>query len=222
MVFNLLDKGGWQVSSMLEQLHREKIVAIVRMSSLEGLEKTVEALYNSGIHFIEITMNTPGALQGIERVKTLYPKMHVGAGTVLDSESARMAIYAGADFLLTPTLKKETILTANRYQVPIIPGVLTPTEALTATEYGTGMIKIFPARQVGPSYFSDLKGPLPHISTMAVGGIDLDNAAIFLKSGATTLGIGSSLVDEKLVRSNDFEEIAKRAKMFVEIVQSIN
>lgn len=210
------------MSSILEQLNREKIVAIVRMSSLEGLEKTVEALYESGIHFIEITMNTPDALQGIKRVKALYPEMYVGAGTVLDSESARMAIYAGADFLLTPTLKKETILTANRYQIPIIPGTLTPTEALTAVEYGASMVKIFPARQVGPSYFSDLKGPLSQINTMAVGGIDLDNAAIFLKSGATTLGIGSSLVDEKLVRSNDFDEIARRARMFVEIVQSLN
>ncbi|NHM33714.1 bifunctional 4-hydroxy-2-oxoglutarate aldolase/2-dehydro-3-deoxy-phosphogluconate aldolase [Neobacillus terrae] len=208
-------------TSSLEEIKRVKLVAIIRSHSLEGLENTARSLYHGGIRAIEITMNTPGALRGIERIKETYPELLIGAGTVLDSETARLAIMSGASFILTPTLKKETIETANRYNLPIIPGVMTPTEVLTAYEYGAQMVKIFPIRQLGPKYLTDLGGPLPFVETMAVGGISLENAGLFLKAGASALGIGSSLVDEKLVKQCDFEEIERRAASFVEIVNKV-
>lgn len=208
-------------TAALEEIKRAKLVAIIRSHSSEGLENTVRSLYQGGIRVIEITLNTPGALSGIERLKQTFPELLIGAGTVLDSESARLAIISGAGFLLTPTLKKETIETAKYYQVPIIPGVMTPTEVLTAYEYGAKMVKIFPIRTLGPKYLTDLKGPLPFVETMAVGGVSLENAGDYLKAGAHCLGIGSSLVDEKLVQQGDFTEIERRASSFVEIVHTV-
>lgn len=208
-------------TAALEEIKRAKLVAIIRSHSSEGLENTVRSLYQGGIRVIEITLNTPGALSGIERLKQTFPELLIGAGTVLDSESARLAIISGAGFLLTPTLKKETIETAKYYQVPIIPGVMTPTEVLTAYEYGAKMVKIFPIRTLGPKYLTDLKGPLPFVETMAVGGVSLENAGDYLKAGAHCLGIGSSLVDEKLVQQGDFTEIERRAASFVEIVHTV-
>ena len=208
------------ITSPLEKIRQTKLVAIIRSHSLKGLENTVGSLYRGGIRAVEITMNTPGALAGIERMKEKYPELLMGAGTVLDSETARLAILSGADFILTPTSKKETIETANRYNVPIIPGVMTPTEALTAYEYGAQIVKIFPIRSLGPKYLSDLKGPLPFVETMAVGGISLENAADYLQAGASALGIGSSLVDEKLVMSGDYAEIERRAACFAAIAQT--
>lgn len=208
-------------ASPLEVIRKTKLVAIIRSQTLVGLEETVRSLYQGGIRAIEITLNTPGALSGIEHMKEQFPELLIGAGTVLDSESARLAILSGSSFLLTPTLKKETIETANRYHVPIIPGVLTPTEVLTAYEFGAKMVKIFPIRHLGPKYLSDLRGPLPFVETMAVGGISLENAADYLTAGASALGIGSSLVDEKLVKQGDFAEIERRAARFVEIAQKV-
>jgi 2-dehydro-3-deoxyphosphogluconate aldolase / (4S)-4-hydroxy-2-oxoglutarate aldolase len=208
-------------TSSLEEIRKARLVAIIRSHSTEGLENTVRSLYQGGIRAIEITMNTPGALSGIERMKEKYPELLIGAGTVLDSETARLAIMSGAEFLLTPTLKKETIETASRYHVPIIPGVMTPTEVLTAYEYGAQMVKIFPIRQLGPKYLADLQGPLPFVETMAVGGISLENAGLYLKAGAHCLGIGGALVDEKLVQQGDFTEIERRAASFVEIVNQV-
>lgn len=209
-----------RVGVTVDQLKQEKVVSIIRMSSIDRLDETVEALYKGGIRAVEITTNTKDAPKGISRTKELFPEMLVGAGTVLDSESVNLVISAGADFILTPTLKKETIESTNRYQVPIIPGAFSPTEVLTAVEYGASIVKVFPARQVGPGYFSDLRGPLPHIQTMAVGGINLENANSYLNAGASMLGVGSSLVDEALVQKGDFDEIERRANRFVEIVQN--
>lgn len=209
------------MTNPLEEISRSKLVAIIRSDSTTGLEDIVKSLEAGGIRAVEVTMNTPGALKGIERIKELFPNMLVGAGTVLDSETARLAILSGASYLLSATLNKNTIETANRYNVPVIPGVFTPTEALTAYEYGAKMVKIFPIRALGPSYLSDLKGPLPFIQTMAVGGISLENAEGYLKAGASALGIGSTLVNDKLVQQGDFTEIERRAARFVEIVRKV-
>ena len=203
---------------VIEQVNKHRIVAIIRTDSIDELERTVESLYKGGIRIVEITLNTPGALEGISSLQNKYPDLVIGAGTVLDPESARQSILAGASFLLAPTLKESTISMANRYNTFIVPGVLTPTEALTAYEYGARMIKIFPARSVGSKYITDLKGPLSQIDIMAVGGISLDNAEEFLKAGSSALGIGSSLVDNKLVKQGEFGEIEKRARDFVEVV----
>ncbi|UXH43312.1 bifunctional 4-hydroxy-2-oxoglutarate aldolase/2-dehydro-3-deoxy-phosphogluconate aldolase [Rossellomorea vietnamensis] len=207
---------SYQVIQAIEQ---NQLVAIIRITSTDEVESVVNSLFKGGIRIVEITMNSPGALQGIERVKRVFPEMVVGAGTVLDPETARSAILAGADFILTPTLKKETIEMGRRYDVAVIPGVLSPTEALTAYEYGASMVKIFPARTFGPSYIRDLHGPLPQLKCMAVGGIGLDNAHSYIEAGAAALGIGSSLVDERLILSGDFAEIEERARRFVQIQQ---
>lgn len=206
------------MNAVINEIKNNQIVAIIRADSTEALEYTVESLYKGGVRIVEVTMNTPGALKGIERLKNLYPELVIGAGTVLDPESARLAILSGASFLLAPTLKESTISVANRYNTPIIPGVLTPTEALTAYEYGAKMVKVFPVRSLGPSYISDLKGPLSQLDIMAVGGISLSNAEDFLNAGTCSLGVGSSLVDNKLIAKGDYVEIEKRAKAFVEIV----
>jgi 2-dehydro-3-deoxyphosphogluconate aldolase / (4S)-4-hydroxy-2-oxoglutarate aldolase len=209
------------LNEVLGEIHKQKIVAIIRGDSTDLIESTVESLYQGGIRLVEITMNTQGALNGIERIKQAFPEMLVGAGTVLDSETARSAIVAGASYILTPTLKASTIEMGNRYNVPVIPGVLTPTEALTAYEAGAKMVKIFPIRSLGPKYISDLHGPLPHLDMMAVGGISLDNASSFIKAGSCALGIGSSLVDNTLVQQGDFTEIEKRARRFVETLNTV-
>lgn len=204
---------------VIQKIEQHQLVAIIRITSTEEVETVVDSLFKGGIRIVEITMNSPGALQGIERVKEVFPNMVVGAGTVLDPETARSAILAGADFILTPTLKKETIEMGRRYDVPVIPGVLSPTEALAAYESGASMVKIFPARTFGPSYIRDLHGPLPQLKCMAVGGIGLDNAQSYIEAGAVALGIGSSLVDERLILSGDFAEIEERARRFVQIQQ---
>lgn len=202
---------------VLDGIKKHKIVAIIRTDSLVDLELTVESLHRGGVRIIEVTLNTPGALEGIKSIKEKFPDLIVGAGTVLDPESARQSILSGAAFLLAPTLKESTIHMANRYGTFIVPGVLTPTEALTAYEVGARMVKIFPARSVGPDYIKDLKGPLPHIDIMAVGGISTENAELFFKAGCAALGIGSALVDNELIKRGDFQEIEERARSFVAI-----
>lgn len=206
---------------VLNEIKRHRVVAIIRVESAESILKTVESLYKGGVKVVEVTMNTPGALKAIELIKQSYSDMHIGAGTVLDPETARSAIFAGASFILAPTLKESTIEMGNRYQVPVIPGVFTPTEALAAYEAGARMVKIFPIRSLGPKYITDLQGPLPQLEIMAVGGIDTENAQAYLVAGSAALGIGSSLVSNTLVHQGDFAEIEKRARLFGEIVQNV-
>lgn len=207
------------MNNIIERLKKIKIVSIIRLNSVDKIEQVVEALYKGNIRAIEITMNTPDAIEGIKKVKSMYPDLLIGAGTVLYPDTVYELSKIGIDFILTPTLNKKTIETALQKKIPIIPGAFSPTEILHAFEYGASIVKVFPARQVGPSYFMDLKGPLPKITKMAVGGISLENANEFLKSDAHLLGIGSSLVDEKLVFSEDFAEIERRARAFTDIIK---
>lgn len=209
------------MSDILEEIKREKIVAIIRASSSENIVRTVESLYQGGIRLIEVTMNTPGALNAIEKLKTLKPDLHIGAGTVLDAESAVAAVRSGAEFLLAPTFDERAVQAANRYGVPLIPGVFTPTEALRAYESGAKMVKIFPIRSLGPDYLKDIKGPLPFIMTMVVGGISIDNISKYLKAGACSAGIGSSLVDNQLIKTGNYDEVERRAEQFVQVAKSI-
>ncbi|WP_173915470.1 bifunctional 4-hydroxy-2-oxoglutarate aldolase/2-dehydro-3-deoxy-phosphogluconate aldolase [Halobacillus sp. Marseille-Q1614] len=206
----------------LDQINKEKIVAIVRLDSSEHVDKLVESLYEGGIRVLEVTMNTPGVLEIIQSIKERYSDLLVGAGTVLGGESARAAISAGADFLLAPTLSEETIETGIRYGVPVIPGVYTPTEALKAYEYGAQTVKVFPVRSVGESFAKDLKGPLPFIKVMAVGGVSLGNVEGYLEKGWHSAGIGSAIVNPELIKNGNYEEITARAKKFIQIRDSVN
>lgn len=207
------------MENTLAQIKKEKLISIIRSEDVSQIKKTVKALYDGGIRIIEITMNTPNALHAIESIRLDFPDILVGAGTVLDEQTARLAILSGANFLLAPTLNQATIESANRYNIPIIPGVFTPTEVLQALEWGAPVVKIFPISSVGPQYIKDLKGPLNHIDIIPVGGINLQNSRSFIDAGSFALGIGSSLVNDKLVNDGNFIEITNRAREFVKIVQ---
>jgi 2-dehydro-3-deoxyphosphogluconate aldolase/(4S)-4-hydroxy-2-oxoglutarate aldolase len=143
----------------------------------------------------------------------------LGAGTVLDSETARAAILAGAEFVVGPTLNVDVITVCRRYNKIVVPGTLTPTEILTAWEAGADMIKVFPAGAMGPGYLKDIRGPLPQVKLMPTGGISLENAADFIKAGAVVIGVGGNLVDKKAIKTGRFDLLAERARQFVEVVR---
>lgn len=196
------------------------IVSIIRGIDEAYIDNTVKALYNGGIRNVEITFDTPGAVRMIENVKNLFgEKMLVGAGTVLDAETARTAILSGADFILSPSLSAGVIEMCSRYGKLAVPGVLTPTEVITAWELGAQLVKIFPAGAFGPTYIKDIKAPLKQIEIMAVGGINISNAAEFIKSGAMSVGVGSELVNRRIVYEGNYDLITKNSIQFVESIK---
>ena len=203
----------------LSKIGETRIVSIIRNIPKECLLSTVDALYKGGIRCIEITMDSPKALEMIALAKETYAdNILIGAGTVLDEPTARSVILAGAEFVLSPTLSTKVIEVCHTYGKLAIPGVFTPTEALTATQAGAPIVKVFPVSSVGPNYIKDLKGPLAQIRLMPVGGIDEKNAKDYLKSGAFAVGVGSSLVNQKDVLNGDFEKITKRATALIQEV----
>jgi 2-dehydro-3-deoxyphosphogluconate aldolase/(4S)-4-hydroxy-2-oxoglutarate aldolase len=206
-------------SETLKKINDKGVCAIVRGTSADTLKRIAESLLKGGVSTIEVTFNTPGAAKMIEELCKEYANdLLVGAGTVLDEETARIAILSGAKFVLAPTLNTKMIQTCLRYNVVPVPGVMTPTEALTAWEAGARIIKIFPAGILGTQYIKQLKGPLNQIDIMVVGAVGVSNLADFLKAGASSAGIGSELVSAKLVAEGKFDEITERAKTFLQIV----
>ncbi|MGE7118792.1 bifunctional 4-hydroxy-2-oxoglutarate aldolase/2-dehydro-3-deoxy-phosphogluconate aldolase [Peribacillus sp. NPDC046944] len=205
----------------LTRIFENKIISIVRGAKPEDTLKIAKALRDGGIKLIEITLNSPNALESIELVsRELGEEMLVGAGTVLDPETARAALLAGSKFILSPTVHLETIKMTKRYGAVSIPGAYTPTEILTAYEFGGDIIKVFPA-SVGPGYFNDIRGPLPHIPLLPTGGVNLDNIAEFQKAGVVGFGIGSSLVDTKQeVNEKYLMELTQKARSFVSAIRS--
>src|SRR3954449_11689856 len=185
------------------------VVPIVRVSSAESAVKAVEAIYQGGIRAAEITMTVPGAIRALEKVADQFgDKIMLGAGTVLDPETARACMLAGAEFFVTPSLRVSTIEMAKRYSKVICPGALTPTEVLAAWDAGADAIKIFPAGNVGGAkYIKALKGPFPQIEMVPTGGVNLDTIGDFLKAGACACGVGGELVDNKLVMAGKFDVI---------------
>lgn len=202
------------------QLIREGgIIAIMRANAADALVRAAEALRAGGVRVMEVTMTTPGALDVIgAATKQFEGAVLFGAGSVLDPETARLAILAGADFIVAPTLNLEVIRLCNRYSVPVMPGCFTPTEAVTAWEAGADMIKLFPADLGGPALVKALLAPLPQLEIVPVGGVDLSNAAAYMRAGATAVGVGSSLISQELLDSNDMPALTRRAAAFVEII----
>jgi len=199
----------------LQLLIEMGVVAIMRAKSSEQLIEAAEAVRAGGIRAIEVTMTTPGALAVIEKAVAKFSKeVLFGAGSVLDPESARSAILAGAQFIVCPTYKPETIEICKRYAVPVMPGAYTPTEILSAWEAGADIVKIFPASVGGPAYIKALKGPLPHIRMAAVGGVDLTTISDFFKAGVDMVGVGGELVSQALLDNRDFTAITERAAAF--------
>jgi len=195
------------------------IVAVVRAESGEQLAAVAGALADGGVTGIEITFTVPDAVDVIRDVRRrLGDRIVLGAGTVLDPETARAAILAGAEFLVGPTVNLDVIRLAHRYDKAIMPGAFTPTEILLAWEAGADIVKVFPAEVGGPPYFKAIRGPLPQVRLMPTGGVDLDTAEAFLKAGACCLGVGSALVDPKLVAAGDLDAIRQRASRFAAVV----
>jgi 2-dehydro-3-deoxyphosphogluconate aldolase / (4S)-4-hydroxy-2-oxoglutarate aldolase len=196
------------------------IVAIVRGTGIDTLLKVAESLRDGGVRVIEVTLNTPGAITMIGRlVEECGEQMLIGAGTVLDPETARSVILAGAKFVLGPILNPEVGKLCKRYNTVYVPGVLTPTEVMSAWEMGAQVVKIFPAGSVGPRYIRELRGPLPQVEMMPVGGVTEENAAEFIRAGAVALGIGGELVDRKAVEEGRFDLLTEKARRFIAAVQ---
>ena len=197
------------------------VVAVLRADRPDALVQVAQAIGRGGIGAVEITMTTPGALDVIgECANRLGDEILLGAGTVLDPETARAAILAGAEYIVTPTLNPDVITLCRRYDKAVIPGALTPTEILTAWECGADIVKVFPATTVGPRYFKDVKAPLPQVDLMPTGGVDLDNAGDFIRAGACAVAVGGNLVDKAAVAAGEWHVLTDTARKYVETVRN--
>ncbi|HEU4387378.1 MAG TPA: bifunctional 2-keto-4-hydroxyglutarate aldolase/2-keto-3-deoxy-6-phosphogluconate aldolase [Blastocatellia bacterium] len=197
------------------------LVPVIRAESSEMAMRVIEAIKAGGVNVLEITMTVPGAVRVIEEVANRYgDQAIVGAGTVLDSETARACILAGARFVVSPSLNLDTIECCRRYSVPVMPGALTPTEVVTAWQAGADMVKVFPCNSVGgASYIKALKGPLPQVDLIPTGGVSLKTAADFIKAGSAALGVGGDLVDTKAIAEGQDTVVTERARQFLEIIR---
>ena len=206
---------------VLTRMKEDCLVAVVRAKNKEQGEKVIDAIVAGGINFIEITM-TMDEGNPVEFIQFMADKYRnndrvvIGAGTVLDPETARAVILAGANYVVSPGLNVETIKLCNRYRIPMLPGVMSPTEAITALEAGCDIIKVFPGNVVGPGAISSFKGPLPQGDFMPSGGVDVDNVDKWIKAGACAVGTGSSLT--KGAKTGDFAAVTAKAREFVEAV----
>jgi len=208
---------------ILQQIMREGVVAVLRADSPEEVERMAEEAIAGGIKLIEVTMTVPFALRAIERLAAKYssetndPEKFavIGAGTVLDPETARAAILSGAEYIVGPSLHRETITLCHRYRIPILPGVMTIQEIQTALELGVDIVKLFPGNLFSPSMIKAIKGPLPQANVMPTGGVSLANLGEWVQAGAVAVGIGSDLTNEA-VKSGDYGLIAKKAAQYVE------
>jgi 2-dehydro-3-deoxyphosphogluconate aldolase/(4S)-4-hydroxy-2-oxoglutarate aldolase len=196
------------------------IVAVVRSPDSQQLVEAARALADGGVFVVEITMTVPDALDVLRRVRTaLGDRLLLGAGTVLDPETARAALLAGAEYIVAPTLNLDVIRLCQRYDKLVMPGAFTPTEILAAWEAGADIVKVFPADVVGPAFFKALRGPLPQVRLMPTGGVDLTTAAEFLRAGACCLGVGGQLVEPRAVADRNFDRIRDLAQQYVAVVQ---
>lgn len=191
------------------------LIAIVRLRSSEELISVARAIRAGGIDVLEFTMTTPGALAVIEEAgREFGDDLVLGAGTVLDPETARLAIGAGAQFVVSPTVRQTTIQMCKRYDVASLPGAMTPTEILTAWESGADLVKVFPATALGVRYVRDLLAPMPQLRVVPVGGVNLENAGAFIAAGSAAVGVGSNLVDADAVASKNHAELTRLAKLY--------
>ncbi len=207
-------------SQIIQKIKKLAVVPIVRTPDAKSALAAVEAVLAGGIDCVEITMTVSGALKAIEAIADRHgDKILLGAGTVLDPETARACMLAGAQFFVTPSLNHKTIEMARRYSRPIFPGGLTPTEILTAWEAGADGVKVFPCSAVGGAkYIKAVKAPFPHIDLIPTGGVNLETIGDFLAAGSTAVGVGSELIDAQSVASGEYAAVTERARKFCEIV----
>jgi 2-dehydro-3-deoxyphosphogluconate aldolase/(4S)-4-hydroxy-2-oxoglutarate aldolase len=204
--------------AILAKIKAEKVIALIRADSPDGLLDCARALADGGLTSIELTMTTPGAIRMLEKATSELPDFLFGLGTVLDAETARAGLLAGARFIVTPALRPDVITLCRRYSVPIFCGAFTPTEIINAWEAGADAAKIFPAEFFGPGYIKSVKGPLPHVEMVPTGGVNEDNVGDFLKAGAFAAAAGSSLVEAKAFRDRNWAAVTAKARAFVAAV----
>ncbi len=204
----------------LQRVLNHTIVAVIRAESGELLADVAESLLAGGVEVMEVTFTVPRAVRVLEQVADrIGDRILLGAGTVLDAETCRTAILAGAEFIVSPSTHVDVIQTCKRYSKLVMPGAFTPTEVVTAWQAGADIVKVFPSEITGPRYLKALHGPLPHVRLMPTGGVNLETAAEFLRCGACALGVGSSLVDPKVVAAGDLKKIENLARQYVQIVR---
>jgi len=206
---------------ILNRIIEEGLIPVIRVSSSEEAIEVAEAIKEGGSSFIEITMSVHGAIEVIKELSKKYSDdIVLGAGTVLDSETGRAALLAGAQFIVSPILNLDLIELAHRYSAIVIPGTMTPTEILTAWNAGADMVKVFPAAQLGgPDYIRAVRGPLPQILLVPTGGVNLQNAAEYIKAGATAVGVGGELVDKKALKERKFHIITENTRSFIKAIK---
>jgi 2-dehydro-3-deoxyphosphogluconate aldolase/(4S)-4-hydroxy-2-oxoglutarate aldolase len=205
---------------IVEKLREIGLVPVLRAESEEQALGIASAIADGGVTVLEITMTVPGAIRVMARLTKERPDILVGAGTVLDAETARMCMLEGAQFVVSPALNLKTIEMCHRYSIPVLPGALTPTEVVTAWQAGADVIKVFPASALGGAkYLNSLKAPLPQVEMIPTGGVSLATAKEFLEAGSFALGVGADLVDTKAMAEGKPEKITESAKKYLEIVR---
>jgi len=206
---------------VFNRMMSEGLVPVIRVASAREAMDVADAIKEGGITCIEITMTVQGAIDVIKELTQKYKdEIIMGAGTVLDPETARAALLAGAQFIVSPTLNLDLIHLAHRYSAVVIPGALTPTEILAAWNAGADMVKVFPAAQLGgPEYIKAIRGPLPQILLVPTGGVNLQNAGAFIKAGAAALGVGGELVDKKAIKEKKFHIVTENTRAFLKTIQ---
>lgn len=210
------------MNQLTELIREEKIIAILRGVPSDKMEPVISSLYRGGIRLLEITFDQKSELRhqntgdAIRLAKSLYPDMHIGAGTVMSKEDVLAAYHAGAEFILAPNVNKKVIKTAVKLDMTAIPGAMTPSEIAAAYDYGAAVVKLFPAGNLGLSYVKAVTAPISHVPMIAVGGIDLQNLRNYLNAGLLGAGIGSSLTDKKMINENNWDALADLARQYVE------
>jgi 2-dehydro-3-deoxyphosphogluconate aldolase / (4S)-4-hydroxy-2-oxoglutarate aldolase len=205
----------------LERILKTGIVAILRMKASEQLPDIARALVDGGIDVVEVTLTVPGALEVVAVLKKdLGDRALVGAGTVLNAQTARSALAAGAEFIVGPGFNPDVVHLCNRYDKVVMPGAFTPTEILAAWEAGADVVKVFPSDSVGPSYLKAIKGPFPDIRLMPTGGVNLETLADFVKAGACAVGVGSSLLEPAAIRDGNMARLRELARQYVQALKA--
>ena len=207
-------------SEVLARMAATGIVPVLRAQSADEALRVAEAILAGGVDVLELTLTVPGALGVMRELKRVHPQLLLGAGTVLDAETARMCILEGAEFIVSPATSLETIAMCHRYTTAVLPGALTPTEIVAAWQAGADVVKVFPANAMGgASYLKSLKGPLPQVELIPTGGVSCSTAPAFLSAGAFALGIGTDLVNLEAVRAGEAYKVTQKAEEYVRIVR---
>jgi 2-dehydro-3-deoxyphosphogluconate aldolase/(4S)-4-hydroxy-2-oxoglutarate aldolase len=206
----------------LEAILNEKVIAVIRMSDAGRVADVIEALRAGGVKILEITLTVPGALDIIHKLAAAKPEgILIGAGTVLDADTAAAAVWSGADFVVSPLADPGMIAACRAHDTLVAPGAFTPAEIVAAWDRGADIVKVFPATSLGPQYFRDVRGPFPQLRLMPTGGVSLENARSFIEAGACAVGVGTALVDKKAVEASDWSALTAKARRLVESLHGL-